>query len=735
MQEGYDFEIIAAYLLKFAEEDLASSKPILLHNIQKLLIQNCTWEDYSKILTWSKSQLEQKKIKVTTGIDRSFFHQGNLYLATKELDVFSAWAIIVQKIDAFFNQDKYHKIAAEQRERREQEVRNSDDIDYKEPKYQNLKAKELRNLSEDRRHVYKEQIQKLENILTGEIIYDQDKQLLEVLNQLQFYADYMIAENRHSDRLRRLMVSAMGYSTLQEIILLCNNLMNVIFKGNFWNTDLKTYSTLIYTEEQEVLTFFENKELKPHQHISIHYNNNDYKNEILVMLSSAAQLQPKWLQNFGTYSWKISQLEYLDDQRVLGERSLNSGKMIHHSKSSNEMILEELLIDASNFIHGNYYEDIERKLARFEDNGVTHILVNGAFENKGNPFACRDRIFPLSSRGGQEGLERLIRMAKRHQLKVILGYSFKFSSSYFSKKYEQFCTEYLFEDRKYPLYTSLGKVKKAQDSKVPNFRDLQTWNHFVEELVEISSKYQISGFCFESAESFPIYYQMDKTEMQRKELDGSCAYSKDERLKGRIVRKGASFALGMNLKGRSNSLLNYIKTRISEEIPDLIFLADYNALTGEIDKDAGQIRTLIQSGFIPKMNLKSVLDRYKDTFRDHKIKFYRYLLQTRFLLEKLQPNCYIVKLTSDYNGNYLFTSMKEEAVPYIALQNLLPGPSGFFVDESDASFARNDMLVNTPVSFVPGREPGHVELLKLDEDAIKKTQKERREALTRRENT
>eukprot|EP00762_Andalucia_godoyi_P003990 ANDGO_05608.mRNA.1 Glycogen synthase len=246
------------------------------------------------------------------------------------------------------------------------------------------------------------------------------------------------------------------------------------------------------------------------------------------------------------------------------------------------------------------FADVGSKISAYRQRGVTAVHLTGAMERfYFHPYAPVERAVPSASKGGITQFQKLMSTAHGSRIKVVVGTTTRVSAKNAHRKY--FPSLVYTSDntgRLMPHYAIDGRDIEWQDSVLLNYRNLDTWNLYVNELKEWIAKADIDGLRIDHAHLTPLLKPVDKQEMYRKDADGVLHWSRHEILIGTVVQPHYS----------NRSVAGFFETRActDEGFPNPFFVKVARALwavkpdfwiLGDTDWDRDA--ELLVSGVIP----------------------------------------------------------------------------------------------------------------------------------------
>ena len=127
------------------------------------------------------------------------------------------------------------------------------------------------------------------------------------------------------------------------------------------------------------------------------------------------------------------------------------------------------------FIKRGNFKDVEDDIPSLANQGISAMYLMGTLErdnypvmnnytkevefrkDDASPLAAIDRSKVNQMLGGEEGLEKVVQAAKRHNIKVVVDSLARISSSRFHRKYKNLLLNYLDEDgRRHICYGTDG---------------------------------------------------------------------------------------------------------------------------------------------------------------------------------------------------------------------------------------------------------------------------------------
>lgn len=80
-----------------------------------------------------------------------------------------------------------------------------------------------------------------------------------------------------------------------------------------------------------------------------------------------------------------------------------------------------------------------------------------------------------------------------------------------------------------------GKALNFEDTALLNYRKKETWDLFLQEVMEFTDKFHIDGIHLDNGQAWPQIMMLDIDEMYRLDPDGIRAYTDDQIFNGEVV--------------------------------------------------------------------------------------------------------------------------------------------------------------------------------------------------------
>jgi hypothetical protein len=102
------------------------------------------------------------------------------------------------------------------------------------------------------------------------------------------------------------------------------------------------------------------------------------------------------------------------------------------------------------------------------------------------------------------------------------------------------------------MYGAPGRNADPLDGLLLNYRDSKSLSLLITEIKQFISLTKIDGINLDLCDSMPLFYQVDKQELSRKDNDGTTfIYTERERLVGKAVINNRIYSLN-DCKGMNN---------------------------------------------------------------------------------------------------------------------------------------------------------------------------------------
>ena len=80
-----------------------------------------------------------------------------------------------------------------------------------------------------------------------------------------------------------------------------------------------------------------------------------------------------------------------------------------------------------------------------------------------------------------------------------------------------------------------GKALNFEDTALLNYRKKETWDLFLQEVIEFTDKFHIDGIHLDNGQAWPQIMMLDIDEMYRLDPDGLRAYTDEQIFNGEVV--------------------------------------------------------------------------------------------------------------------------------------------------------------------------------------------------------
>jgi hypothetical protein len=159
---------------------------------------------------------------------------------------------------------------------------------------------------------------------------------------------------------------------------------------------------------------------------------------------------------------------------------------------------------------------------------------------------------------------------------------------------------YLNEDgRKCICYGTDGRAINYEDTSMPNYRKVESWDLMVEDIISFVDKYGVDGVHLDNGQAWPQIMELDEEEMYRLDIDGEPAYNPEEILNGEIVirNENCGFWASNSMESYANPFFVKMCKGIWEKFPNFMIVGE--CWGGYMFENRQAI--LARSGIIPRL--------------------------------------------------------------------------------------------------------------------------------------
>ena len=315
------------------------------------------------------------------------------------------------------------------------------------------------------------------------------------------------------------------------------------------------------------------------------------------------------LKKCGYYDWylvhfskgKFTNLKIYNN--ILKKFVDGKGRIIVQCKETKKLSMHEEFCDIINanfdkntkkIIKRGNFNSLKNKLDEYQKRNIddkTGDVLDIANE-EASPLAITTRTRISSLLGGEKEFKALMDKANKNHIKIIIDFSPNVSSSKSDRKYRHLLLKYL--DGK-------GRIQNMMNNDISllNYRKVETWNLLIQEIKEISEKYNIDGIQINNCQLLPQIMEADSGELTRNDPDGNPSYTQIDIINGEIILPNAEKGYWDSdfSEVYSNPFLVKLTKKIWNEFPNFIFVGE----CWQNEKSDKRHISLIKSGIIPKM--------------------------------------------------------------------------------------------------------------------------------------
>ncbi|PHJ25551.1 glycogen [Cystoisospora suis] len=248
------------------------------------------------------------------------------------------------------------------------------------------------------------------------------------------------------------------------------------------------------------------------------------------------------------------------------------GRVIVLPKETRQLQLHEICVDSHDAQwdeetgelsqRGNF-SAVAESFSSLKHAGVNATILTGATERdcgdliyhtdgdleyrnpNASPYASVYRAAPCSLLGGVGGFMEVMQEARRVGMKVLVEISSSVSASHPHRRYSPLLLH--FEDgegKKQVFYGGDNRGLLPQEMAVLNFRKLETWQLFVDDVKLWFKKFGIDGVRIANAQEVPQLLCVDTTALSRKDADGQFHYAAQDIVMGEVIVPHSSSLAG-----------------------------------------------------------------------------------------------------------------------------------------------------------------------------------------------
>ncbi|KFH03473.1 putative glycogen synthase, partial [Toxoplasma gondii VAND] len=258
-----------------------------------------------------------------------------------------------------------------------------------------------------------------------------------------------------------------------------------------------------------------------------------------------------------------SRANYDHRKKLLDECIPLQGRVVVLPKDSRNLQLHEVFVDSheaqwdeetGKLTQRGNFACIAESLPTLAEAGVTATLVSGVMERDSgdvvydvdgdfdyanpdaSPFASVCRAAPCGLLGGVGGFLEVVQEARRVGMKILVQMASGVSASHPHRRYASHLLH--FEDadgKKQILYGGETLGVLPQETAILNYRKLETWQLFIDDLKMWIKKFGIDGVRISNAQELPQILAADAHALSRKDADGQFHYAAQDIIMGEVV--------------------------------------------------------------------------------------------------------------------------------------------------------------------------------------------------------
>ncbi len=258
----------------------------------------------------------------------------------------------------------------------------------------------------------------------------------------------------------------------------------------------------------------------------------------------------------GFYDWVIAEsgstiIASLDDSYTESHRKLR-GRFIVQPAKARQSVIMEMPVDEVGAVWDEKtgqlrtrgtFDAVSRKLQMVKAQGVTAVYMMGALERPSgekflsSPLTVVDRQCPAEILGGEQEFQNVVKEISQLGMTPIIDALDRVSRNRMHRKYKSLTIETL-DKRGIPLRHpgTDGQQNQWEDTALLNYRRVDTWKLFLDEVRMMANKYGVRGIRLDNAQSFPPIMAPNVEELLRVDTDGQPHYSLDEVFFGAVVK-------------------------------------------------------------------------------------------------------------------------------------------------------------------------------------------------------
>jgi starch synthase len=347
---------------------------------------------------------------------------------------------------------------------------------------------------------------------------------------------------------------------------------------------------------------------------------NSEKGEYLVKV----KLKKFW--RCGFYDWKLVEVNKNGKVVILKKvpsegETFAQGRFIVHPEGISEEQVHEVVVDykrQDEMNEKNFYT-LAEEIPKYAKMGINCLYLMGALERDNgieideetgefleikrpfaSPLAIIDRTTVSKMLGGDVGYSKVIKAARKANVKLLVDCIARVSSSRPHRKYLKIFLHTLDSEGRTTLcYGTDGRSVNYEDTAILNYRKLKAWEMLLEDTITLVEKYKLNGIHLDNAQTWPVILELDEEELYRKDPDGSSAYTNKEILNGEIVKQceGQGYWDSTSLDRYPNPIFIKLCRSLWARFPDFLIIGE--CLGGTLLENRQAI--LARSGVIPRL--------------------------------------------------------------------------------------------------------------------------------------